>query len=97
MILKTGNNFVSEAFLPCDSSTICSVENAILDFLVITDVDNEDDVYNAARELKITMNLGPDIIPSMVIRDCAALFNPILSHIIQLISYQQMSHFWKLS
>lgn len=68
-----------------------------MDILVVADVE-EDAVYNGARELKPSMTTGPDLITSMVIRNCAALLVPILSYIFQIIlRTRKFPSLWKLS
>lgn len=71
--------------------------NYILETLVVTDND-EDAIYNAIRELKLTMIQGTGLIPVMFIRVCAAVFSYILPYIYKLIlDNRKFCILWKLS
>lgn len=97
-IVNSFATIFSNAFTSPGSGTdYLPVPNTILDALVVTDI-NGNDVYDAIKKLKPTMTMGPDLIPSVIVRDCAAVFSPILTYIFKLILKTcKFPSLWKLS
>jgi len=97
--IKSGDNFITEPQLIAEafadhfrsifnSSSATQVhynpvETTSSDFLNVPFVFDSD-VRRAIRRLKSTKSVGPDDIPSFIIKGCSEIFVPVLKHIFNL-------------
>jgi hypothetical protein len=110
---KSGDNFIAEqqliteafadhfrSIFNCSSATQIhhnSVETTSSDFLNVLFVFDSD-IRRAIRRLKSTKLVGPNGIPSFIIKGCSEIFVPVIKHIFNLrLSNGFFSSLWKES